>query len=412
MIISKIEAKSLKGRCLFGLIFVFLTVGGLTMLYPFVLMISGSLRSELDETDLDLVPSFWHNTDTLYRKFLETKYNQRVGDLNQATLQQNFSFRTAALPTDTNALIEREFQQFFSAQPFPVHWQTLGGISGIRTVPENLRVLRNRVEHRFDGNLEDFSRTMGGVIRSWRNITLSIPEWLSFRYSYPDNPVMEIYFGMLAEAPLADRQIVSLSGYFLDAIVYPLYGQTSTALFNHAHGTELATFGDFRLPRRVPGPDQPLLRQQWIEFVREDLNPTFVLLTDVDEEHFRLFLTDLYATIEALNSVWGTEYPGFEAISLPRGEWLAGSRRTDYHEFLIEQQPESYQLIGPEFAWADWLAANYGSVDELNAAAGTDYQDFRQVLIPMPAIEMAYVLDNRTSLRLTYSIRNFITSIP
>ncbi len=408
MIISKIESKSLKGKILYGLIFLFLTVGSLTMLYPFALMVSGSLRSELDETDLDLLPSFFHNTDVLYRKFLETKYNQRVGDLNQATLQQNFSFRQAAIPPAGNPRLIRDFERFYDETQIPVHWQALGGISGIRTVPENLRTLRKRVEHRFDGNLEAFSRTMGGVIRSWQNITLSNPDWLSFRYSYPDNPVMEIYFGMLAEAPIAERQIVSLSGYFLDVMIYPLYGQSSTVLFNQAHTESLDAFNDFRLPRTVPSDDHPLMRTQWIEFVREDLNPSFVVLEGVGDDDFREFLVGLYDTIDALNLVWGTKHPSFDAIFLPNGEWLAGSHRTDYHEFLIEQDPATYVLVGPEFAWTDWLEETYGSVDALNEMAGTQYTSFSDVLIPMPAIEMAYVLDNRTSLRFTYAVRNFI----
>ena len=58
-IISPIEAKSVRGRLTLGLIIALLALGGVTMVYPFAIMVSGALRSEMDEADLDLVLLNW-----------------------------------------------------------------------------------------------------------------------------------------------------------------------------------------------------------------------------------------------------------------------------------------------------------------------------------------------------------------
>src|SRR6476659_855229 len=97
-LISKVEAKSWRGRVLFAVVFVALSLGGLTMLYPFGIMISGSTRSSMDQSDMSLVPRFLTDRDTLYRKFLETKYNLDILDLNSAHGRNNFAFKSAALP--------------------------------------------------------------------------------------------------------------------------------------------------------------------------------------------------------------------------------------------------------------------------------------------------------------------------
>ena len=76
-IISKVEGKSVRGRVVYGIIFALLTIGGASMVYPFVIMISGSLRSPMDENDLDVLPDFFTDPDVLYRKFLETKSSCR-----------------------------------------------------------------------------------------------------------------------------------------------------------------------------------------------------------------------------------------------------------------------------------------------------------------------------------------------
>jgi multiple sugar transport system permease protein len=87
-ILSAIESRSPKGRLVQAAIIAALTIGAVTMLYPFAVMISGSVRSEMDEADLSLVPPFLIDEAMLYRRFLETKYNEDVLALNRSHRSQ------------------------------------------------------------------------------------------------------------------------------------------------------------------------------------------------------------------------------------------------------------------------------------------------------------------------------------
>ncbi|MEX0775234.1 MAG: carbohydrate ABC transporter permease [Phycisphaeraceae bacterium] len=379
-LLGQVEARSSRGRLIHGAIILVLIVGGVTMVYPFAIMLSGSLRSEMDQADLDLVPSFWTDEAALYRKFLETKYNQDIEALNRAHLRGYFSFRDVAdprLPSETNspdtAAAAQRLNAFVQETDLPHHWQVLGGIAGVGTVPEPLRELRRRLKARYQDDLDAFSRDVGAPTLSWLAVSLPVPAWTSRRYNFEPNALYQTYFQLLDEAPPAQRQLVSLTGAFLQAIIYPQYGRIDTAAYNAAHAVHLKTFGDFRLPATVPGPDQPRLRGEWIEFVTKELHPSFITLAQVSQADYDAFLQQAFEG--------ETRWP------LPDGHtWLSGAQREAYERFLETRLVEHYVLVGPEYL--------FGQAELPHAVAALEYQ---------------YARDHATALRGTYSIRNYLT---
>src|SRR5918993_4165881 len=97
-IISSIEARQPRGRLLHAAMFLVLSLGGVAMLYPFLIMISGSVRTEMDEQDLNLVPPYLVDRGALYRKLLENKYNEDVRYLNRAHRAKTYDFRMVQPP--------------------------------------------------------------------------------------------------------------------------------------------------------------------------------------------------------------------------------------------------------------------------------------------------------------------------
>ena len=72
------EKGQLRSRLVYFVLYASLAMGSLTMVYPFLLMASGSLKSRVDVQDLDLVPRFIHDDALLFRKYVEAKYNERI----------------------------------------------------------------------------------------------------------------------------------------------------------------------------------------------------------------------------------------------------------------------------------------------------------------------------------------------
>jgi len=409
-IISKVESKSWRGRLLFAIIFVVLSVGGLTMIYPFGIMIAGSTRSAMDQADMSLVPRFLVDRDPLYRKFLETKYNADILDLNSAHGRNNLSFKAASVPQRIFQQRVDDFEEFFEEAKLPDHWQVLGGIVGANKIaPENHRKLQDALRTRFDDNLAEFSRVAGTPLISWTRVAINIPDFMTQRYDFPLSPTYEEYFKLLHEAPPANRQVLSLSGYFLDSIAYPDYGKVNTEKYNKAHPTspQLKEYGEFVLPRTAPPASQAKLREEWKEFIQKDLHPSFVV-ADVPADAYRKFLTNRYGDVEQLNQTWKTSLKSFDEINLPTGkDWLHGVQGKDYLDFINEQPEDKLRLVGPEYEWRDWLKKKYGTLDKLNAAHNATYASFDHPAMPQDQLELQYVEQNSGSLRTAYATRNY-----
>jgi ABC-type glycerol-3-phosphate transport system permease component len=407
-IISKIEAKSLRGRLLYAAIFLVLSLGGLTMVYPFVIMVSGSLRSEMDESNLDIVPTFLVDEGVLQRKFRETKYNQNVSLLNRNLLAQDFSFAASATTAEINPAEVAAFRDWLTTPGLPDFWFALGGTLGVRTTPEALRELRERLSTLFGGSLEKFTEASGAPISSWSQIVAPAPDWVAAAIAAPTGPVFRIYEQMQQEADPAWWMMSAVTGRFLAVMIYPAYGQLNTAAFNETHGTELASFADFRLPRTVPAEaEAPVLRAEWIEYVTSELNASFVRLPGRDDDAYRRFLAQRYGTVEAYNRTHDSALGSFDEIRLPDRQWMGGLERDDYRAFLLTVPPEEWVLDGPEYAWRDHLLARHGSLEAINAALGTDYPTLEAVYPPMAQLEAAYVAAHSGTLRWDFATRNF-----
>lgn len=394
-IMSSIEARSWRGRLLYAAIILVLCLGSISILYPFLTMLSGSVRSDLDQVDMGLIPRYWVDSDMLYRKFLETKYNQDVSALGQAYNDTFFSFRDVPIPQAGPAADEQIalFRRFLQQANFPRHWRILGGAFGTMTVPEGLRELRKRLRHQFNGDIEALNFAVGALIPSWTTIVIAVPEWSSRRFDYADNPIQQTYFQMLDEADPSNVQYVSLTGLFLNSMIYPVYGRVNTNAYNAQHHQPLKKWSDFRLPATVPSSADQQLRNEWTEFVRKEVNPNFVVFTG-DKTAFVAFLQETYQHhLPKLNDAWHSDYSSFDQIVLPDGQhWLSGQHRLDYQEFLDAQPIEQLRLTGPEYAWRDWQVS----------------QNLTPQPIPAAAMEYEYVLNHTGALRWTYTIRNYL----
>ena len=74
-IISTIGRRSWKVKALLGGIYLILIVGAITMIYPLLLMLSGSTKSETDFTWVSPLPQYLWSDEILWMKYIESKYS-------------------------------------------------------------------------------------------------------------------------------------------------------------------------------------------------------------------------------------------------------------------------------------------------------------------------------------------------
>ena len=113
-ILLPVESKSRRGRLFHAAVLGLLTLGAVTMLYPFALMVSGALRSQMDENELGLVPAYFTDADALYRKFLEYKYEQNIGAFDAAHLRRDYAFRLVPVPEKPSPAAAADLRRFLT----------------------------------------------------------------------------------------------------------------------------------------------------------------------------------------------------------------------------------------------------------------------------------------------------------
>ena len=111
-IIGKVERKNWKVKILNICIHLLLLLGAVTMIYPLLIMISGSIKSNVDFFSFSLFPEYIYDSPLLYKKYLHTKFNN-----NNARIFSLFRLPVGSLinlPAPENPSRERadDFKQF------------------------------------------------------------------------------------------------------------------------------------------------------------------------------------------------------------------------------------------------------------------------------------------------------------
>ncbi len=409
-VLTRVEARGWRGRLVLGGVTLALTLGGATMLYPFLLMLSGAMRSDMDAADMGLLPHYLVDDAELVRKFLETKYNYDPVLMNRFRLTRDYGFRDARVDLEGPAAAVRDFDRFLREADLPDHWQVLGGTELYRGIScENHRILVETLRRRFDDDLAAFNAELGAPIRSWWQVSARIPRWEEARTVQDRSPLTDGYREALRASEPAERAPVNLTGLYLQRMVFPVFGMRDATAFREAYGLEIEDFESFALPRRVPPPEQAAFRRDWLAFVfGRHVNLSFVR-SDASDADYQAFLRARFGTIENLRRYWhDAEGADFEDLRLPADrDWIQEQRREAYEAFLETLPPESLRLVGPEFAWRDWLVGVHGSRDAAARAHGLEAGAAGAIPMPLAALETQYVLDRAGALRRRYALRNF-----
>ncbi len=409
-ILTKVEAKGWRGRLFLTGVTLTVIIGSITMLYPFMIMTSGAMRSDMDDDDMGVVPRFLVDDNELVQKFLETKYNWDVSSMNRLRQTRDYDFRHALVPEEVSETAVSDLETFMTEYDHPNHWQMLGGTEIENQIAcVNQRRLVSLVHDRFDGDLDAFNAQLGAPFPSWWMVNVPMPRWGEFRTVKEQSALWDAYFDLMWASEPAERIFVNISGLFLDRLAYPRYGRSVVDDFRDQHNLDIESYSEFSLPRRVPPPEQKTLREEWLEFIFEDhLNLSFAR-SDATDADYQDFLEDRYGgSIDELNLYFGSDYESFKEVKLPDDHaWVEDGRRDAYKSFLRSQEHESLRLVGPEFAWRDFLKDSYGDVESAALAHNADYERWEDCVIPLAQMEKQYVLNDSGTFRRRYAGRNF-----
>ena len=373
-IILKTERRHISTWVLYTVLYLVLTAGAATMVYPFLQMVSGSVKSRVDGQDLDIVPRFLHDDAMLYRKYEEAKYSEDLKAYVRTTGDEVRNFRAVMPPPAFENALVSDWREFVAGAEMPVGWFLTGfgpTLEG-RIIQKNERAFRNYVRDLCGDDVDTFRARFEEPIENWFFLKFK-PERLADRkYQVNDTELMRTFYAFKEKLPLEDRIYVSND----DA---------------------------FERYRKLSGGTQE-------QFIREVIHPQFIVVDGSALPGWGVFLRGRHGAIEALNKLYGSEYADFGDVPFPVDRLRASPQLTDFLLFLPDRETLSLSALSldtPELRWRGFLEAKYGTPSAAGKAHGRTYTSLDAIPMPQRELDAAVCLANAGSIRRRFAAANF-----
>ena len=388
-IIGKVERKNWRVKLLNAAIHLILLLGAATMVYPLLLLISGSIKSDVDFYSFSLFPEYMYRDSLLYKKYLLTKYNgQNVLMFNQFRLQIG-SLDHLMPPEYPSRARFSDYKQFLTAvrQSKPHYWRGIGMAYENGVVPLTLREYRDWLVRKFGPGPKGLAalnaayRTNYG---SWSSVALPSEDFLTRRAETAyDTPLLR---DLLA---FKNSQITGFNTLWTDidapyvASLRLLTGNRLDEL-NRRFGTHWDTWSEITLPTEFPASAAHALTEHWRNYVCDQLNLVFITLDPAAEPCWRDFLRQKYKNdLLSFNRANRTESSSFDLIPMPRTLPASGQLRTEWSDFILEALPPQYiRLASLVSEYRAWLRRRYGSLDRVNRQFELGFHRFEEIELP------------------------------
>ncbi len=389
-IIGKVGRKSPKVRILNLALHLILIVGSLTMIYPFALMISSSLKSNVDGVRITLIPPYLHDDEALYQKYLESRYNEESSRLMDNYPGSWISFAEVELHGDkANPALYELWKDFLKdkSQHISVFHYYVAEHYGRGIYPLAQRQFRKQLREENNNSLVEFNNRYGTGAVTWEEIVVEEKDIYSRNFVSSSEGYLGRFRRFKEASPLWLRYYVNPDGNFVNNELIPAYSG-DLERFNRAQGAHYSSWDQVRLPVSVPAPGDSL-REIWLHYVRSSLNLQHLKLAEAAGPDYRSYLRDKYGSIELLNLAWIREYKSFNELSIPQRMPENGAEADDL-AFYIQSlaAPEHLRINSLAEEFRTYVMERFGSIEAVNAYLKTDYTVLNQ--IPFPALEQDY----------------------
>ncbi len=397
-IISKIGRQGWAVRTVIVCIYALLIVGAISMIYPLMLMLSGSVKSDTDHLWITPVPSYLWDDDILWMKYNESRY-AIVAEAEKARHSPVLTWRRITPPAPSG--IDRElvdaFIAFRAEGNWKNHWYILDEWQSGSTLGKNARRFRSMVKRRY-GDIADYSKAVGVRYTSWSQVGPPTTPYAARRFNFPDVANYQALEHLKRESEPSDRILLNLDGIYWKEFLAPQW--SGIQQYNTAHGTDYERYDQVLLPATPPADGQT--RHDWEQFVRFDLNTAFIRVDPAFGGAFSDHLANQYdGDITQLNANWGTHFDDFREIPLPAGPPASVAQQVDFSAFLKNPDVcplEALSIDGPRQAFEAFVAAR----------RGVPVEQVAPLPLPVEAVDYADFQTSKTSVRWELFFRNYI----
>ena len=379
-IIGKVGRRSTKLMSLNISIHLILLIGTITMIYPFMVMVSSSFKSNVDAKKFSVVPQYFFDDEMLYRKFIESRMNEESNLLIQQYKNRFQGFEFLKFPKNDSQKMFKDWQEFFE-ENIDEHTGFDYYISeqfGRGVYPRNERLFRNLMKEESGNNLEEFNQKFGTSVLTWDEVRLEERDILNRNFSENLSGFLGRYKDFRSSLPIEDRVFASLDGHFIANELNPVY-RGKLEEMNEALGTDYSSWNNVILSQKIP--DGPM-KKHWINYVQNILNIQHIRIDKQAEELYVNFLERKYEDISLLNSTYKTQFLNFSDIKLLQNIPTSGAVLVDWAFFIENIVPAKFLYVKSiELDYRNWLKEKYNYISNLNENYDKGYTEFSEITL-------------------------------
>lgn len=336
-IIPQVGRRGLSLRLVIWSVYTVLSVGAVTMVYPFALMVSTSFEDKLDRSSSEyrLVPRWVTSRRTRYQSFLLARH-PGLDNLEQLNARHGTSYgEFSAIPlpdfSGNEGFVEQRVKDWhgFKASLPPDHLCYFGYVS---TVPLEYQ---GWIKEKFE-TIEAYNEAYLEEKRNFKLVAIPVERYDSPLWKPDDSPKWRDWVAFKENLEPRHREPTRIDQIWREFLTQRY---STVERLNAAYGTQYASIADAMLPPCVPANTKQ--RADWEAFVRTQFPPRYV------------------------------RFPGEADRETALEQWREGTVPVD-----------EIELAHPEHLYREFLLKKYGSLEALNAAQGTDVAVVMQIRPP------------------------------
>jgi len=394
--------------------YIILTIGAITMVYPFLLMLGMSVTSEVDKNELRIIPKYIFDDTALYYKYLDMKYCGDIKRYNEQFYTNYYKFNEIK-PPQVNITSEevknkiKDYEEFKKGLPYcyKVAGFTELRTAGRPTIGKVQRMYQDMLKKKFNNDISLYNKA---YIEENDNFQLITPprEYIWLRtFQYDSSIKMKEWIEF--KENLDSRYTYPVSGNGLWWSFLKTKYDSDINKLNKKYNTNYKDFNEIKLSRVLPNTS---IKSEWEEFIREKIPFRFIRFTKEANDEYRRFLITKYKNnINLLNKIYqaGFKYKSFYEINLPDTTGIIeGATVGDLNEFVRHfLSLKNVYTETTENLYEKYLKEKYKDIENLNKSYKTDYKSFSDILPPYAEKDWIEVKTNSSDLRLYFLTKNY-----
>lgn len=377
-LLTQVSKKSLKAKFLIAFFYVALILGGITMVYPFLIMISGSMKGSYNAKYMNIVPRFLYDDVELYRAWSESFFG-KVAKYNESHSVPTLLFDDLKRP-EVNLAYNQLYRDFLNQYKLAEHETILGATEERQNSPENSLAFRRYLVDKY-GSLENLNETLKLNFASWSDIRVK-QGGLQRRGVYRlDSAIDKEVLEFRSIQPEEQFYQTTIAAMFRSRMIYP-FTSLNIESVNEKTGLNIKHFYQIN-PNLKTG--NAWFQKQRNTFIKQFITTRYinVHVNQTTKVLWQEFLKENFSNSLAAAQAVFPEARSFNDIALSAKLPADVKQAALFTSFVEKKCPlDQLILVGPEISFQNYLANKYKTILELNEKLGTSFNAFSEVHIP------------------------------